>query len=192
MRCEKCGRELKPEWICCPDCTDGSRRSNPVRVIRPDEPPTRPVVGPTEGISGGRDDPTVRWPPPSEVAVAEIYVINHYGKIINKVPLQNEKKKIWVGREIRVVETKGSGLAVIRVDNQFVSREHALISKQEDGSYRILDLMSLGGTTVGDISAEKPIQLKDGDRIHLGREIELEYREIKAQQRKVSSLDETI
>lgn len=53
-----------------------------------------------------------------------------------------------------------------------VSHQHALLVRQADGSYAVVDLGSANGTTVNDaadpIAARTPVPLADGDRIHVG------------------------
>jgi hypothetical protein len=53
-----------------------------------------------------------------------------------------------------------------------VSHAHALLVRQENGSYALVDLGSANGTTVNDmaepIAANVPVPLADGDRIHVG------------------------
>jgi hypothetical protein len=53
-----------------------------------------------------------------------------------------------------------------------VSHLHALLRRQADGSYTVLDLGSTNGTTINDdptpIEAQIQIPLADGDRIRLG------------------------
>jgi pSer/pThr/pTyr-binding forkhead associated (FHA) protein len=53
-----------------------------------------------------------------------------------------------------------------------VSHLHALLVRQDDGSYAVMDLGSTNGTTLNDqpepIMANTPIPLTDGDRIRLG------------------------
>jgi FHA domain len=53
-----------------------------------------------------------------------------------------------------------------------VSREHAWLVKQDDGSFAVVDLSSTNGTYLNDstepIAANQPVPLVDGDRIGLG------------------------
>ncbi|MDR3708398.1 MAG: FHA domain-containing protein [Capsulimonadaceae bacterium] len=57
-----------------------------------------------------------------------------------------------------------------------VSRNHARVIHRADGDY-IEDTGSTNGTKLNDkpLSANKPIQLKDGDRIQLGEKTEITY-----------------
>ena len=51
-----------------------------------------------------------------------------------------------------------------------ISRLHAALVRQEDGSYAIVDRGSTNGTTVNDnpIAADVPVPVGHGDRVHLG------------------------
>jgi FHA domain len=53
-----------------------------------------------------------------------------------------------------------------------ISHLHAILVRQHDGSYALLDPGSSNGTTLNDdptpIAANAPVPLADGDRIHLG------------------------
>jgi hypothetical protein len=53
-----------------------------------------------------------------------------------------------------------------------VSREHAELVRQDDGSYAVCDVGSTNGTTINDdprpIPAKQLVALGDGDAIHLG------------------------
>jgi hypothetical protein len=53
-----------------------------------------------------------------------------------------------------------------------ISHLHALLVRQADGSYSLVDPGSTNGTTVNDdetpVAANVPVPLADGDRIHLG------------------------
>jgi predicted component of type VI protein secretion system len=53
-----------------------------------------------------------------------------------------------------------------------ISHLHALLLRQPDGSYAVVDPGSTNGTTVNDgkeaITVNEAVPLKDGDRIHLG------------------------
>ena len=53
-----------------------------------------------------------------------------------------------------------------------VSREHAWLVRQDDGSFAVVDLNSTNGTNLNDsaeaLPANSPVRLVDGDRIGLG------------------------
>ena len=58
------------------------------------------------------------------------------------------------------------------VEDPGISRMHAVLEQQDDGSYAVRDLGSTNGTTVNDdpkpISTDVALPLEDGDRIGLG------------------------
>ena len=58
------------------------------------------------------------------------------------------------------------------LEDPAVSRFHALLVRQDDGSYAVVDQGSTNGTTVNGgttpLEATVPTPLQDGDRIHLG------------------------
>ncbi len=53
-----------------------------------------------------------------------------------------------------------------------VSRQHALLERQPDGGWTVVDCHSTNGTYLNDradpISCEQPVPVADGDQIHLG------------------------
>jgi pSer/pThr/pTyr-binding forkhead associated (FHA) protein len=53
-----------------------------------------------------------------------------------------------------------------------ISHLHAILLRQDDGSYAVMDPGSSNGTTLNDdpmpIAPNTPVPLADGDRIHLG------------------------
>jgi hypothetical protein len=55
-------------------------------------------------------------------------------------------------------------------DDPALSRQHAVLRRQDDGSYAIEDLGSTNGTEVNGrhIAAREAVPLADGDRVHLG------------------------
>jgi hypothetical protein len=55
-------------------------------------------------------------------------------------------------------------------DDPALSRRHAVLRRQDDGSYAIEDLGSTNGTEVNgrQIEAHAVVRLGDGDRLHLG------------------------
>jgi hypothetical protein len=82
------------------------------------------------------------------------------------------------GAELRIGRGGASGSADAQVDiagaaaDPAVSRLHAVLVRQPDGSYAIVDKGSSNGTTVNEsaheIGANEPVPLNDGDRIHIG------------------------
>jgi hypothetical protein len=83
------------------------------------------------------------------------------------------------GAELRIGRGGPSGGADVEVDivgaaaDPAVSRLHALLVRQLDGSYAIVDKGSSNGTTLNEsareLAAGDPVPLQDGDRIHIGR-----------------------
>ncbi len=63
-----------------------------------------------------------------------------------------------------------------------VSKVHAILRKGSDGAYRLLDRGSLNGTHLNShtarIARERPIPLRDGDRIFVGAWSRLTIRRI--------------
>ena len=57
-------------------------------------------------------------------------------------------------------------------DDPGISRLHAVLERQVDGTYAVRDLGSTNGTTVNDdpdpVGTDSPVPLADGDRIRLG------------------------
>jgi hypothetical protein len=84
-----------------------------------------------------------------------------------------EQAEVRIGRSRR-----GSGGSSPEIDlagapvDPGISRAHAALVRQPDGSYAVVDLGSTNGTTVNDdptlIGAHSPVPLADGDRVHLG------------------------
>jgi hypothetical protein len=82
------------------------------------------------------------------------------------------------GAELRIGRGGASGSADVEVDivgadaDPAVSRLHAVLVRQLDGSYAIVDTGSANGTTLNgsarEIGANEPVLLRDGDRIHIG------------------------
>ena len=72
------------------------------------------------------------------------------------------------------------------LEDPAVSRFHALLVRQEDGSYAVVDQGSTNGTAVNDdnvpLAATVPTPLKDGDRIHLGAWTTITLRRIGSQE----------
>jgi len=82
------------------------------------------------------------------------------------------------GAELRIGRSRGSGEPAPEIDlasppeDPGISRLHALLERQEDGSYALRDLGSTNGTTVNDdlhpVGTDTAVPLADGDRIRLG------------------------
>lgn len=69
-----------------------------------------------------------------------------------------------------------SGKCSIVLSDQYISSEHARIDYQKDRFY-IEDLDSANGTFVNGIRLEDRMELKHGDRISIGRNVEMMYSE---------------
>jgi ABC transport system ATP-binding/permease protein len=80
-----------------------------------------------------------------------------------KLNLQSITKfPVELGREIDVANYGG-----MQLDSPVVSRRHATISVNQDGSHTIED-WSTNGTFVNDLRVDRSIQLQTGDRIRIG------------------------
>jgi len=81
-------------------------------------------------------------------------------------------------QEIRIGRTSESRSLTPEIDlgtppeDLAVSRDHAVLLEQPDGSYAVLDRGSTNGTTINDdrapIPRNLPVALADGDRVHVG------------------------
>jgi ABC transport system ATP-binding/permease protein len=76
-------------------------------------------------------------------------------KNLNKFPVE-------LGREI-----DNTNYGAMQLDSPVVSRRHATISANKDGSHTIED-WSTNGTFVNDLRVERSMPLQDGDRIRIG------------------------
>ena len=77
------------------------------------------------------------------------------------------------GEELRIGRGELDGCwPELDLEDPAVSRFHALLVSQEDGSYAVVDQDSTNGTTMNDdstpLKAAVPTPLEDGDRIHIG------------------------
>jgi ABC transport system ATP-binding/permease protein len=70
--------------------------------------------------------------------------------------------KILLGRDVAADITIDAAAAAV------VSRRHAEIQRQSDGSFVIVDLNSFNGTLVNEQRIRQPTALRNGDRIQLG------------------------
>jgi hypothetical protein len=80
--------------------------------------------------------------------------------------------RIAVGREVAVQpDEQAVDLSEAPADAG-ISRRHALMARQPDGGWTIVDCHSTNGTYLNEcsesISSELPVRVENGDRIHLG------------------------
>jgi hypothetical protein len=90
-----------------------------------------------------------------------------------------ERRVALSGPEVRIGRSRGgagNGAPEIDLigpcDDPGVSREHAVLTRQGDGTYALRDLGSTNGTTVNDdpatLDRDVEVPLADGDRIRVG------------------------
>jgi hypothetical protein len=83
------------------------------------------------------------------------------------------------GDRVQIGRTQaGSGHSAPEIDlvgvraDPGISRAHAMLERQPDGTYAVVDLESMNGTMVNDdgkpIAPREPVGLADGDRVHVG------------------------
>ncbi|MFE5330252.1 FHA domain-containing protein [Embleya sp. NPDC056575] len=69
----------------------------------------------------------------------------------------------------------------IPITDPGVSRRHAMLLRCGDGSWELMDLGAINGTTINsgyDRVHRDPVHLKDGDRVHIGAWTTLEIRRV--------------
>jgi adenylate cyclase len=59
--------------------------------------------------------------------------------------------------------------STIVIDDELVSRVHAMIQRTEAGEYFLIDMGSRNGSFVNDRRVSTPVALKDGDRLAIGK-----------------------
>jgi hypothetical protein len=102
------------------------------------------------------------------VAAEEIDFPSHYP--VRRFPLGQAQITIGRGSPSRGIhpEIDLSGAP----EDPAISRVHAILARQDDGSYALIDPGSVNGTALNDdptpIAPNTPVPLADGDRIHLG------------------------
>jgi hypothetical protein len=89
-----------------------------------------------------------------------------------------ERRFALDGPALRIGRRRGPGELGPEIDlghppeDPGVSRLHAVLERQPDGSYTVRDLGSTNGTTVNDdpdpVGQDDPVQLGDGDRVRVG------------------------
>jgi hypothetical protein len=124
-------------------------------------------------------------PPPSSaaweaVARADRGQFERYGGTALSFPADHvEQRFVLEGTEVRIGRSRGrSGEPTPEIDlaatpeDPGISRLHAVLERQEDGTYALRDLGSTNGTTVNDdpnpVGTEAAVPLANGDRIRLG------------------------
>ena len=96
----------------------------------------------------------------AEGPIVAMLTITAPGQDTIKVPITNVQSKIVIGRDAR---------ADVQINNQVVSRLHAVIS-QDRGKFSIEDLHSKNGTLLnGKYLSGKPTRLADGDEVRIGK-----------------------
>jgi FHA domain len=158
--CPDCGTPRVGSDKFCEDCGysffSGESAAAPARGSTPDQTETWSAV-----VEADRDYF-------ERVAAEEIEFPSHY----KARSFTLEEPEVGIGRNspsrgIRP-EIDLSGAP----EDPAISHMHALLIRQEDGSYTIVDPGSSNGTTLNDdpvaISPNTPVTLADGDRIHLG------------------------
>jgi FHA domain len=188
--CDQCGIRLVQ-----PDRPEPRARSS-------DAPPPEPVIGcpvcgdPNE--SKGRycencgtdleDVDAAQSPPPSSIEVSTAWQLlitcdqGYFDQIdagslefptsVADRTLSLTGDRIAVGREVAVQpDEQPVDLSGPPADGG-ISRRHALLERQPDGGWTIVDCHSSNGTYLNDcsepISSEQPVRVEDGDRIHMG------------------------
>jgi hypothetical protein len=83
-----------------------------------------------------------------------------------------DKYEVRIGRGGPSSDAKYEVELAAPAEDPAVSRLHAVLARQEDGSYAVVDEGSSNGTTVNDdptpITPHVPVPLKDGDHVHVG------------------------
>jgi hypothetical protein len=83
-----------------------------------------------------------------------------------------DKYEVRVGRGGPSSDAKYEVELAAPAEDPAVSRLHAVLVRQEDGSYSVVDEGSSNGTTINDdptpITPHVPVSLRDGDHVHVG------------------------
>jgi hypothetical protein len=83
-----------------------------------------------------------------------------------------DQPKIGIGRHSPTRGTRPQIDLSGAPEDPAVSHLHAILLRQDDGSYALIDPGSSNGTTLNDdptpIAPDTPVPLADGDRVHLG------------------------
>lgn len=92
------------------------------------------------------------------MASISISLLDLNGKTIETWPL-TEKKTYRIGR------SKGND---VLIESSWVSRQHAMLQIEENGTVNVVDMGSANGTTVNDRRVYAPTALHSGDTIKIG------------------------
>lgn len=83
-----------------------------------------------------------------------------------------DKQEVRIGRGGPSAAAKQEVDLVAAAEDPAVSRLHAVLARQEDGSYAIIDQGSSNGTLINDdptpITPHIPVPLREGDHVHVG------------------------
>jgi hypothetical protein len=114
------------------------------------------------------------------VARADRGQFDRYGGTDLSFPTEQvERWFTLAGAQVRIGRSRGrAGESAPEIDlaatpqDPGISRLHAVLERQEDGTYAVRDLGSTNGTTVNDdpkpVGTDEAVPLADGDRIRLG------------------------
>jgi DNA-binding CsgD family transcriptional regulator len=127
--------------------------------------------------SVGCDEPIVRWEPGPPVCRARECFVTRYVRPVPAEDVQARSPRLELWKAGSLVEsfalvgetTLGRAASSgARIDDDKVSREHAIVERTGTSGWRITDLDSTNGTFVNEqrVRADRP--LRDGDRIRVG------------------------
>jgi len=114
------------------------------------------------------------------VATADRGQFERYGQTALSFPTDHAERRFALqGAQVRIGRSRGrAGEPSPEIDlaaapeDPGISRLHAVLERQEDGTYALRDLGSTNGTTVNDdpepVGTEAAVPLAEGDRIRLG------------------------
>jgi hypothetical protein len=137
--------------------------------------PAVTAAPPAEPASGNGPAPVVAW---EAVTSADRAQFDRLAPVGLEFPTDYPErhfpltgKEVVIGRTHPPAQPPDINLAGAPEDPA-VSHRHALLERQDDGSYKLRDLGSTNGTTLNDdptpISRDTAAPVADGDRIHLG------------------------
>jgi hypothetical protein len=125
--------------------------------------------------------PTATLPPAWEVVIqADRGYFERFAVTGLSFPAERPERRVALeGEQLRIGRSRAGGSDPIPeidiggpAEDPGVSRLHAVLVRQENGSWAIRDLGSTNGTTINDdpkaMDAEAVVPLTDGDRIRLG------------------------